>query len=355
MGTNCSAIALVASGILGAGCLSEPQGTDTADINSSHGAKQVNLISDQKGVARNTDPNLVNSWGIALDAEGLFWIADNGTGKITIVDRNGMPSQGEYKSDQFDLGEGIDGIVRNDSRTLELHQGNDCAIADFMVASEGGQIFGINGDLNPKTGILFADESAVGAVFKGLAIVDDHGETHVLAADFHNARIDAFDDKGMMLSTKHLPVPCTAPFTDPNMMPGFAPFNVVAIDDKVYVTYAKQDAMAHDDVAGPGLGAISVFDTSGNFLARVATGGVLNSPWAVTQIGSQLVVGNFGDGHISLFDATTFKSRGQVTTKGGAPIMIDGLWGLVPAGGKTLYFAAGPDGEAHGLFGFLAL
>lgn len=331
-------IAIIASVILGAGCLSEPDSsTATSDITSLHPVTQHNLISDQKGVARHVDPNLVNPWGVALDEDGNFWIANNGTGKIGIVDRNGNPGTGEYKDNQFDLGDaGIDGIVRNESTALAF---------DFMVASEGGQLFGINGDVNPKTGIKFADRSSEGAVFKGIAIVGDGNATHVLAADFHNGRVDTFDRNGRMLA------PC---FVDPDMMKGFAPFNVVAIDDKVYVTYAKQDADRHDDVAGPGLGAISVFDTRGNFLAHVATGGKLDSPWAVVLIGHQLVVGNFGDGHINLFDSTTYASHGQVMTKSG-PLMIDGLWGLQPAGGRTLYFAAGPDAEAHGLFGFLAL
>ena len=330
-------IALVASGILGAGCLSEPpsEATDTADINSHHAVTQHNLISDLKGFARHTDPNLVNPWGVALDEDHNFWIANNGTGKIGIVDRNGNPGKGEYRNNQFDLGDtGIDGIVRNESAALEF---------DFMVASESGQLFGINGDDNPKSGILFADRTTDHAIFKGIAIVGDQ----VVATDFHNARVDVFDAKG------HL-VTCSS-FVDPAMMKGFAPFNIVAIDDKVYVTYAKQDDAAEDDVAGPGLGAISVFDTSGKFLARVATGGVLDAPWAVLQIGSQLTVGNFGDGRISLFDATSYKPRGQVIDGKGKPVSIDGLWGLVSGGGKTLYFAAGINDEADGLFGFLAL
>jgi uncharacterized protein (TIGR03118 family) len=345
MRTIRSAITVIASGALAAGCQSDAQSASIADLSTHARVHQIDLISDQQGVARHVDPELVNPWGVALDDEGLLWIANNGTGKIGIVDRDGNPSSGEYKDNQFDLGAGIDGIVRNTSSTLEIHENNDCAIADFLVASETGQLFGINGDLDANAGVVFADRSAVDAIYKGVAIVDTDHETHVLAADFHNARIDVFDDKGTLLDG--------SAFVDPDLPAGYAPFNVVAIGDRVFIPWAMQDADAEDEVAGPGLGAISVFDTAGKLLARVATGGELDAPWAITNVGHELVVGNFGDGHLSLFDTRTYHPEGQLTGKNG-PIAIDGLWGLAPGRGQRLYFAAGPDDEAHGLFGSIA-
>jgi uncharacterized protein (TIGR03118 family) len=72
-----------------------------------------------------------------------------------------------------------------------------------------------------------------------------------------------------------------------------------------------------------------------------------------------LLVGNFGDGRISAFSATSHAYLGQVSGRDGQPLEIDGLWALSPgnnglAGSKnTIYFTAGPGGEAHGLFGYL--
>src|SRR6478752_1730461 len=45
---------------------------------------QVNLVSDQAGVAQIQDTNLVNAWGISFSATSPFWISDNGTGKSTL-------------------------------------------------------------------------------------------------------------------------------------------------------------------------------------------------------------------------------------------------------------------------------
>jgi uncharacterized protein (TIGR03437 family) len=134
--------------------------------------------------------------------------------------------------------------------------------------------------------------------------------------------------------------------------------------------------MHHDDVAGPGNGYVDMFDLNGILLARLVSGGPLNSPWGMTlapasfgAFGGALLVGNFGDGAINAFDPATGRYLGSLRDVNGAPIHIKGLWGLtfgngsaakaaaVPAGGdlNTLYFAAGIAGpdkvEAHGLLG----
>src|SRR5205807_5461707 len=52
----------------------------------------------------------------------------------------------------------------------------------------------------------------------------------------------------------------------------------------------------------------------------------------------------------------TGTEKGTLSESPGHPLVIDGLWGLTFGNGKAgdanaLYYAAGPDGEAHGLFG----
>jgi Ca2+-binding RTX toxin-like protein len=180
------------------------------------------------------------------------------------------------------------------------------------------------------------------------------------AADFHNDKIDVIDGAFNKVT---LGKNGFETFTDPDLPPGYAPFNVAAIGGKLYVAYAKQDAHQHDDVAGHGHGFVDVFETNGHFDGRLISRGDLNSPWAVVQAPStfgdfagDLLVGNFGDGRIHAYDINTGKEQGTLGESPGHPLVIDGLWGLTFGTGKAgdpnaLYYAAGPDGEAHGLFG----
>src|SRR5262249_981406 len=130
------------------------------------------------------------------------------------------------------------------------------------------------------------------------------------------------------------------------------------------VTYAQQDADKKDDVRGPGNGYVDVFDTSGKLIRRFATQGTLDSPWGVTlapagfgSFSNALLIGNFGDGRINAFNATTGAFLGQLTDISNNTLAINGLWGLAFGNGSngtnsnTLYFAAGINGEQNGLFG----
>src|SRR5207245_7127 len=92
----------------------------------------------------------------------------------------------------------------------------------------------------------------------------------------------------------------------------------------------------------------------------------LNSPWGLAlapagfgEFGGDLLVGNFGDGTINAFDIHSGKFEGTLSDTSGAPIVIDGLWGIAFGNGHlagptgTLFFAAGINDEADGLFGTL--
>jgi uncharacterized protein (TIGR03118 family) len=204
------------------------------------------------------------------------------------------------------------------------------------------------------------DNSASGAIYKGVAIGSTTSGDFLYAANFHAGTIDVFD-KDFHATT------LAGPFSDPNIPAGFAPFNIENLEGQLYVTYAKQDADKEDDVAGQGLGFVDVFDTNGHFLQRVATRGQLNAPWGLAfapadfgRFSNDLLVGNFGNGRINAYrrQGGHFHFVGQLRGLDGKRIMIDGLWALrFGSGGanngptNALFFTAGPDDEQHGLFG----
>jgi hypothetical protein len=210
--------------------------------------------------------------------------------------------------------------------------------------------------------VIAKDNSGSGAIYKGLTIATDgNGRTLLYATDFHNGKIDVFD-------TSFTPVDLgSGAFVDKKIPKGYAPFNVQELGGKIYVTYAKQDADAHDDAHGPHRGFVDVYNLDGSGGHRLVSGGALNSPWGLAiapssfgNLAGALLVGNFGDGRINAYNATTGKSLGHLMDPDGEPIHIDGLWALKVGNGGTggnandLYFTAGLFDEAHGLFGSLA-
>ena len=104
---------------------------------------------------------------------------------------------------------------------------------------------------------MVADRSNVGAIYKGLAIASTPAGDVLYATDFHNARVDVFD--GSMHAREHL-----STFVDPGLPAGYAPFGIQTIGGRIFVTYAKQDADAEDEIAGKGLGVVDMFDTAGS-------------------------------------------------------------------------------------------
>ena len=244
--------------------------------------------------------------------------------------------------------------------TGQVFNGNAAAFnADvFIFASEDGSISGWRAALGTTAEVL--QSASPDNAYKGLASAEVGGHTYLYAADFHGGQIDIVKgDAGAPDLAGH--------FVDPNLPAGYAPFNVQTIGDKVYVTYALQDAAKDEEVPGVGFGFVSVFDTQGNFIDRVGSDGLLNAPWGLAlapspfgQFAGDLFVGNFGDGRINIFDLDTNTFVGQLLDNNGNPIAIDGLWALTPgndglAGSSDrLYFTAGPDEESHGLVGVLS-
>ena len=317
------------------------------------------LVSDQAGVAAHQDPNLVNAWGIAFNPFGFVWVSDAETGKSTLYDGAGVPQQLVVTIPPATGGTtgSPTGIVFNGGNTFLVTAAPN-SFARFIFATEDGVIAGWAPTVNPTNAILVKDNSASHAQYKGLALSAGGTGQLLYATDFHNGKIDLWDS-----GFKPVSLPAGA-FTDPKIPAGFAPFGIQAINGNIYVTYAKQDADRHDDVAGKGLGYVDVFDPNGNLIDRIVSKGPLNAPWGLAlapagfgEFAGALLVGNFGDGRINAFDLMTGKHLGELKSDKGKPIEIEGLWGLAFGNGfngqpvNTLFFTAGPGDEEHGLYG----
>jgi uncharacterized protein (TIGR03118 family) len=325
---------------------------------SGHGAdttfRQVNLVSNQPGQAAITDPNLVNAWGMSHGPNTPLWVSDNGA-DVTTLYTAGAAGAGVAHINQFGIPGGAPtGQVFNDTPGFEVS--GTGAPALFIFAGEDGDITAWNKS---------AGSSAVSmahvpdSVFKGLALVHSPFGPLLLVTDFHNNKIDIFDSAFQQL-------PGGGVFTDPALPAGFAPFNVAEIGDRVVVTYAKQDANREDDVAGPGNGYVDVYTNFGALVSRFEGGhDALNSPWGLLvapdtfgRFAGDLLVGNFGDGRIHAFDLGSGEFDGTLRGANRRPIAIDGLWGLIrgdqaAGGADSVWFSAGPNGEADGLLGLL--
>lgn len=326
--------------------------------NSYH---QTNLVSDLPGMAQLTDPDLVNPWGLAASPTSPVWVANNGTSKATLyrgfVDGSPIAKVPLVVSIP---GGAPTGQVFNPTPGFVVHSGTASGPAAFIFDSEAGLVTGWNPGVPPPPPSTQAQvgASVPDAIYKGLAIASTTDGTFLYAANFHQGRIDVFDSSFNLV---HL----SGNFQDPEIPPGFAPFNVQELGGLLYVTYAKQDAAREDDVAGPALGFVDVYSTSGQLLRHLIEHGQLNAPWGLAlapagfgRFSGALLVGNFGNGRINAYDPTTGEFLGRLRHEDNSPVQIDGLWALRFGNGvignqTTLLFSAGIDDEAHGLFGAL--
>lgn len=323
--------------------------------------QQDNLVSDQAGVARVTDPNLSNAWGIAFGPNTPVWIADNHTGLSTLYDGQGNPFPvGSPLVVTIPLPKGgtgaaaPTGVVFNDTKDFSVSEGGKSGASLFIFATEDGTISGWNANVDRTHAILKVDNSASGAVYKGLARGSDDGRNFLFATNFNSGNVDVYNKDFKWVKS----------FTDNDVPAGYAPFGIRNINGWLYVTFALQDSAKHDDVHGAGHGFVDIFRTDGHLVKRLISQGPLNSPWGLVlapsgfgQFSHALLVGDFGDGVINAFNAKSGDFLGSLKDKNGNLIAIDGLWGLAFGNGNkagdrhTLLFTAGPNGENNGLFG----
>lgn len=309
---------------------------------------QTNLVSNMPGLAANTDPNLVNPWGVSFAPTSPFWVSDQGTTLATLYDGAGnivplVVSVGPTP--------GPTGQVFNGTASFVLPDGGP---AVFLFSTLAGTIDAWNGTpLN--TAITVA--TTTGAIYTGLANGSVGTANYLYAADV-TGHINVFDTTftnvtGTIFAGK---------FVDPNPLPEFTPFGIQNINGNLYVMYAKLSGI----IGQPG-GFVDEFDTSGNFIKRIATNGQLFAPWGITlapgrfgQFSNDLLIGQFGNGEILAYDPTTDAFLGTLNGKNGMPIVNDFLWSLeVRTMGPNvnpdaLYFTAGIDNQMGGLFGEIA-
>jgi uncharacterized protein (TIGR03118 family) len=313
---------------------------------------QINLVSDQAGVAQIQDTNLVNAWGVSFSSGSPFWISDNGTGKSTLYAvTNGVVTRNPL----------VVNIPGEGNPTGQFFNGTPAFHTNlFIFVSEDGTISGWRPALGVNAEIL---AQRTNAVYKGVTLATNSTGRILLAANFSEATVDVYDTNTTLI----------AQLSDSSAPSGYAPFNVQNIGGLVFVTFAKQDADKEDDVPGRGHGLIDVLDPQTGQFVRFATGSdaggklkEINSPWGVAlapdsfgKNGGDLLVGNFGSGTIMTFNAEG-EFQGLLKAHRHGAVTIDGLWALTfgnngSAGGNTdtLFFTAGPDGESHGLFGIL--
>lgn len=327
----------------------------------------TNLVTDDQAVhpAQITDPFLKNGWGISHSPGSPFWVSDNATGVTTLYQVNAANATTKVNLGTPPGPSGGVVIPPPGTGTPTGQVFNTAGAAfdanNFLFVSEDGTISGWRGALGTTAEVLQA--AAAANVYKGTTLDTTGGHGYLLSANFRAGTIDVLkgDPGAPDLAGR---------FLDPNTPAGYAPFNVQALGSRIYVTYALQDAAKHDDVAGAGHGFVSAFDAQGNLLGRIGSMGTLNSPWGLAiapssfgTFAGDLLVGNFGDGTINVFnsDPAAPGFLGRLAGTDGMPIVIDGLWGLIPgndgSGGSSqdIYFSAGPDGESHGLFGVLTV
>lgn len=377
-------------------------GAQAAPARESSGAGtvlQTNLVSDLPGVADDTDPNLVNPWGISESSGSPFWLADNNAGVSTLYSTatppistvslvvniptpvsatGGTPNGTVFNTAGASGGFKVTG-VNSSGATVS-------AAPAFLFDTEDGTILGWAPSINGTNAIIAQDNSGnnftnpdpnqqTGAVYKGLAIAtsttpiiasDPNSTALLYAANFRAGTVEVYDGTWARVSAP-------GAFTDPALPRGYAPFNVQVLGGKLYVTYALQDATKHDDVGGPHHGFVDVYNLDGSpglpWGVRLISGGSLDSPWGLaiapagfaglTAPGTDqvLLVGNFKSGRVDAYDASNGIQLGRLKDPDGEPISINRLWALSVGNGgsggatNTVYFTAGIFDESHGLFG----
>jgi uncharacterized protein (TIGR03118 family) len=310
---------------------------------------QINLVSDVMGRAANYDPNLKNPWGIAFAPTSPFWISNQASNTATLYDGAGalVPLVVSVPPNGFPTGP--TGQVFNGTSSFKLPDGSP---AVFLFDTLDGRVLGWNGG----AGTTAVNVSTVaGAVFTGLAIASSGGANYIYAAD-NTGHISVLDTNFNNVTGTTF----AGKFVDPNSVAGFHPFNIQNIGGNLFVTYA---AVSAQGVGLPG-GFVDEFNSSGTFLARIATNGSLYAPWGITMapagfgtLGGDLLIGQFGDGQILAYNPSTDQFLGTLNGSNGMPIVNPFLWALdFRTGGKNvdldaLYFTAGYNNQKDGVFG----
>lgn len=308
--------------------------------------------------APHIDPNLVNAWGLSRGTGSPWWIADNGTGLSTLYDSTGLPNALVVTIPLPNGQSGTSaptGTVFNYTTAFEAAPGVKSV---FLFVTEDGTISGWNPGVNLNLAVVKVDHSALGAVYKGCAIATAGGGPRLYVTNFASGEVEVYNGSFHPIKRK-------GAFIDSNVPASYSPFGIQNVGGNIVVTFAKHDPGSKDENHGPGLGFVDVFDLQGNLLLRLQHTSALNAPWGIAQapgdfgpFSHRLLIGNFGDGYIHAYNAVSGKFEGTLLDPTGSWLWIDGLWALSFAGNGAgngsateLYFTAGPNDEADGVFG----
>jgi len=328
--------------------------------------EQVNLVAnnDEYGAAH-VNPNLLNAWGIAFNGNGaVAWVNAQEGHDSHLYNQEGIQNAGRpfvnIPSPVTATGGNPTGIVlANIANQFTIPPGPNTtsttpAAATFIFVGVDGVLSAWNGTYTTNAFRVFAH---AGSAYTGLAIGSNAGNNFIYLANFATGHIEVYNKDWTAVSMS---------FADPDLPAGYSPFNIQNVGGKLYIMYAKVDPVEHEEEVGPGNGYVDIYNTDGSLVKRFVSRGQLNAPWGVamapagfwgdgSDIQNVILVGNFGDGHINAFNSDG-AFLGQLRAHGN-PIVIDGLWAIMFPPGTTntnrLYFAAGPDDEQDGLFGYI--
>lgn len=350
-----------------------PQGSSTTLTDMALVSNRANVVATMTTI----DTNLSNPWGVAAAPGDPFWIADNNSNLTTLYTGTGPVETGvitgsnatgiAIPASAAGVPASPTGVVYNGNGGFMIPTSHGQESALFVYDGEGGTIAAWAKDSGATAVTVYDDGVTAGsdhAVYKGLALGSVGGATFVYATDLHNNKVDVFDTNFAK------PPSMQGKFIDPTLPAGYVPFGIAAVNNQLYVTFAMQDTAKHDEVTGTGLGYVDVFDLSGQFVSRFASADTLNAPWGIAvaptgfgSMGGDVLVGNFGDGSISVFKpngAALATSEGPLTVNNAQTLTIPGLWSLVFGNGDpdkpvtTLFYTAGFDNQTDGVFGSIS-
>ncbi|MGA7832670.1 MAG: TIGR03118 family protein [Terracidiphilus sp.] len=329
---------------------------------------QTNLVSSETGVAPVTDPDLINPWGLSRGSGTPWWVSDNATGLSTLYTGAGV-KEGLVvtipPAVTGNLGTPT-GTIYNGNATSFLLTGGKPAL--FLFSTLDGLIVG----WNSSAGALATVKTTDGSSFTGLTSAYIGANLYLYAANFTKGRVDVYDS-----AFNHVDFG-EERFDDDWLPRGYVPFNVQAIGNDIVVTYALHEKGELVETDGPGRGFVDIFTSEGRLLKRLEHGWWLNAPWGVAlapddfgRYSHDLLIGQFAgggttqaSGYIAAYDLASGRYDGLLEDATGAPLAINGIWAIAPgntgnnynsagAPAAELYFTAGPDHGAQGLYGYL--
>ncbi len=334
-------------------------------------------LTSNTGGTTNVDSQLVNAWGLSRGSGGPWWVSDNGTGLSTLYDGTGA-KQGlvvtiPLPAGQTDGTATPTGTVFNFTTSFVVHNTTKAAPAVFLFVTEDGTISGWAPSVDGTHALLAVDRSGK-AIYKGVALAMTSAGPRLYATNFQTGRVEVFDGNFNRINLPNSAFNLEGEEDGGHQM--WSPFNIQNVGGNLVVTWAKRPPGSTDELHGPGLGRVTVYDANGRLIRRLQSGSWLNAPWGIALAPSDfgafshsLLIGNFGDGTINAYNVMTGMHEGTLLAAGGSsPLVIDGLWALSFGGngfnisgttvvsnrngfGNELFFSAGPNDESNGLFG----